>query len=154
MVLVTPLFLTFGSISIGIWLALRFSVYIPTSKDEQFFRALIGKISYPVVLSAVLYFVIGVVGLLFQTPAGEITYEIFFLILFVYAFFFLYIGLKRINIVWPARKLSTFNELLDALNVEDYRKNMASKIYEAYKETESESDIKMIARYMANLLLR
>lgn len=153
MVLVTPLFWTFGSISIGVWVALRFSLYIPSDIDEQIFRALVGKISSPIALSAILFFIIGVIGLLFATPPEITAYDIYFLILFAYISIFFLLGLKRINIVWPGRKLGTFNELLDKLSLKDYKKRMASKIYEAYKESDNEDDRKKMAQYIANLIL-
>jgi hypothetical protein len=66
---------------------------------------------------------------------------------------FLILGLRRVDAVWPGRKLSTFGELLHSMKMRDYKRIMAVKIYEAYKETNNLKDRKQIASYLASLLL-
>jgi len=153
MVLVAPVFLTFGSISIAIWLALRFSLNIPMDIDEDVFKALMTRISTPISLAVILYFAVGIAGLLIPSPSGITTYDVYFLVFFGYILPFLILGLRRVDAVWPGRKLSTFGELLHSMKMRDYKRIMAVKIYEAYKETNNLKDRKQIASYLASLLL-
>lgn len=153
MVLATPIFLTFGSISIGAWIALRFSANIPTGIDEDIFKALMNRVSGPIRLAAILFFAIGIIGLWISLPADFTFYEVFFFILFGYVLLFFWIGLRRINVIWPGRRFNTFIELVNASKLKEYEKRIARKIYEAYLETTDPKDRKGIATYLVELLL-
>jgi hypothetical protein len=154
MVLATPIFLTFGSISIGIWITLRFSFFIPKGIDDEIFKALKNRISEPISLAALLFFIIGVVGLMISLPPEFMFYEVFFFILFGYVLIFFWIGLRRIDQIWPGRKLGTFTELLEVSKLRDYEKRMARKVYEAYTETDKSEERRKIAIYLSELLLK
>ena len=159
MALLCPLFLTFGSISVGAWIALRFSLNIPTDVDEVIFKSLMNRISNPIAIATVFFFSVGGVALLY--PTSEFSgIDLYLAIIFMYILIFLMLGLRRINQIWPGRKLSTFTQLLDALKLKDHKRAkvrarhaMAVKIYEAYAETDEEDDRREIAEHLAELVL-
>jgi len=153
MIGIAPIFLTFTAISIGLWASMRFSVFIPKNDDEEIFNSIIGRVSNLFMLSAIFFLIFGVFTLLIEvTPEGEMMFNMFFLVFFAYVCYFLLLGLKRLDKIWPGRRVGNFEQLLSYIKVDDYKRRMALKLYEAYIESEI-IDRKKIAKYITNLLI-
>ena len=156
MISVAPLFLTFMAVSIGAWVSIRFSFFIPKNEDELLFDHIVRKLSRPFSISAIVFVVMGVASLVVpSTPDTELGYNILFLMFFAYVCLILLIdGFQRLDRIWPGRRCKNFSEFVFSAKLAAYERRMVEKLYEAYKETKNVEEREKIAEYTISTMLK